>query len=111
MAIKSYLLRDQLFQTLKLNGECCGDGFISHMRWASCLKFSNHEQVKTVLQERREDLVLDRSLESCPIDEVNKVFNIALMCLESDPSKRPTMADAVKMLEYRGKYFEDAVSE
>lgn len=67
--------------------------------------------VKTVLQERREDLVLDQSLESCPIDEVNKVFNIALMCLESDPSKRPTMADVIKMLEYRGKYFEDAVSE
>ncbi|KAL9251672.1 Receptor-like serine/threonine-protein kinase-like protein [Drosera capensis] len=67
--------------------------------------------VKTVLQQRREDLVIDRSLESCPIDEVNKVFNIALMCLESDPSKRPTMADVVKMLEYPGKYFEDAVSE
>lgn len=33
------------------------------------------------------------------MDEVNKTFNIALMCLETDPSKRPTMAEVVKMLE------------
>lgn len=57
------------------------------------------EQVKTVVEEKKEDHVLDSNLESCPIDEVNSVFNIALMCLEPDPSKRPSMAEVVKMLE------------
>jgi len=33
------------------------------------------------------------------MQEVNKVFNIAMMCLEADPLKRPTMADVVKMLD------------
>lgn len=57
------------------------------------------EQVKTVVEEKKEDHVLDSNLESCPIDEVNGVFNIALTCLEPEPSKRPSMAEVVKMLE------------
>ncbi|GAB4846678.1 hypothetical protein Ancab_025684 [Ancistrocladus abbreviatus] len=56
--------------------------------------------VKTVVQEKREEFVLDRSLDTCPIDEVNQVFRIAIMCLESEPSSRPTMAEVVKMLEH-----------
>ncbi|KMS98129.1 hypothetical protein BVRB_4g095170 [Beta vulgaris subsp. vulgaris] len=55
--------------------------------------------VKAVVQEKREEDVLDSSLELCPIKEVNSVFSIALMCLETEPLKRPTMADIVKMLE------------
>ncbi|KAG8472314.1 hypothetical protein CXB51_035289 [Gossypium anomalum] len=55
--------------------------------------------VKGVVEERREEYVVDNILGSCPVDEVNKTFNIALMCLETDPSKRPTMAEVVKMLE------------
>lgn len=57
------------------------------------------EQVKTVVEEKKEDHVLDSNLESCPIDEINSVFCIALMCLEPEPSKRPSMAEVVKMLE------------
>ncbi|KAL2496565.1 Receptor-like serine/threonine-protein kinase [Forsythia ovata] len=55
--------------------------------------------VKTVVQEKREEHVLDRSLEDFPVEEVNGVFNIALMCLEPEPYKRPTMAEVLKMLE------------
>ncbi|KAG8386494.1 hypothetical protein BUALT_Bualt03G0154400 [Buddleja alternifolia] len=55
--------------------------------------------VKTVVQEKREEYVLDSSLEDCPVDEVNRVFSIALMCLEPEPSNRPTMAEVLKMLE------------
>ena len=57
------------------------------------------EQVKSVVEERKEELVLDESLRSCPIEEVNNVFNIAMTCLESEPLKRPTMAEVVKLLE------------
>ncbi|CAN4103011.1 unnamed protein product [Withania somnifera] len=55
--------------------------------------------VKVVVQEKREEYVLDKNLEEFPIDEINHVFNIALMCLETDPYKRPTMAEVVIMLE------------
>ncbi|XP_062087245.1 receptor-like serine/threonine-protein kinase At1g78530 isoform X2 [Humulus lupulus] len=55
--------------------------------------------VKTVVHEKREELVLDRNLDDFPVEEINRTFNIALMCLETEPSKRPSMADIVKMLE------------
>ncbi|GMJ11391.1 hypothetical protein like AT1G78530 [Hibiscus trionum] len=56
--------------------------------------------VKGVVEERREEYVVDSSLGcSCPMDEINKTFNAALLCLETDPTKRPTMAEVVKMLE------------
>lgn len=56
-------------------------------------------QVKTVVEEKREGYVIDSRLEDYHVDEINQVFNIALMCLESEPSKRPTMSEVVKMLE------------
>ncbi|KAH7512754.1 hypothetical protein FEM48_Zijuj12G0123900 [Ziziphus jujuba var. spinosa] len=57
--------------------------------------------VKTVVEQKREDHVLDSNLECCTVDEneINSVFNIALICLEPEPSKRPSMAEVVKMLE------------
>ncbi|KAE9585112.1 hypothetical protein Lal_00017858 [Lupinus albus] len=54
--------------------------------------------VKAVVGEKKEELVLDNSLGCCPMQEINKVFNIAMMCLESDPLNRPTMAEIVNML-------------
>ncbi|XP_054811605.1 receptor-like serine/threonine-protein kinase At1g78530 [Prosopis cineraria] len=55
--------------------------------------------VKAVVQEKEEELVLDNRLGSCPMQEVKNVFKIAMMCLESDPLKRPTMAEVVSLLE------------
>ncbi|XP_028754369.1 receptor-like serine/threonine-protein kinase At1g78530 [Neltuma alba] len=55
--------------------------------------------VKAVVQEKKEELVLDDRLGTCPIQEVNNLFNIAMMCLESDPLKRPTMEEVVSLLE------------
>lgn len=34
-----------------------------------------------------------------PLDEIKSVFQIAMMCLEPEPSKRPTMVEVFKMLE------------
>ncbi|KAL5731900.1 hypothetical protein ACHQM5_004584 [Ranunculus cassubicifolius] len=55
--------------------------------------------VKAVVDKRTEEHAVDSSLDSYPLHEVKNVFIVALMCLESDPSKRPAMADVVKMLE------------
>ncbi|KAJ4842388.1 hypothetical protein Tsubulata_000932, partial [Turnera subulata] len=50
-------------------------------------------------KDKREEYVLDSSLKNCPTEEINNVFRIAFVCLEPDPSNRPTMAQIVKMLE------------
>ncbi|KAL3631496.1 hypothetical protein CASFOL_024480 [Castilleja foliolosa] len=55
--------------------------------------------VKSVVQEKKEEYVLDSCLTDCPADEINRVFSIAMMCLESEPSTRPAMSEVVKMLE------------
>lgn len=55
--------------------------------------------MKGVVQDKKEEYFLDNRLECYPIDEVNRVFNIALMCLETEPSKRPNMSEVLKMLE------------
>nr|GME06355.1 receptor-like serine/threonine-protein kinase At1g78530 [Ipomoea batatas] len=55
--------------------------------------------VKAVVASKREEYVVDSNLEKCPIDETIQVFNVAMMCLEYEPSKRPTMAEVVKLLE------------
>ncbi|KAK7401726.1 hypothetical protein VNO78_13429 [Psophocarpus tetragonolobus] len=57
--------------------------------------------VKAVVRNNKEELVLDKSLGSCSMQEVYKVFNIAMMCLEPDPLNRPTMAEVVNLLEQR----------
>lgn len=56
-------------------------------------------QVQVVVQEKKEEYVIDSVLKNYSSEEVNAVFGIALMCLESDPTRRPTMAEVVKMLE------------
>ncbi|KAK1399204.1 putative ATP binding protein [Heracleum sosnowskyi] len=55
--------------------------------------------VQVVVQEKREEYVIDNVLKNYLSEEINAVFGIALMCLESDPTRRPTMAEVVKMLE------------
>ncbi|CAI9757101.1 unnamed protein product [Fraxinus pennsylvanica] len=75
-----------------LKGKPAGEVFIEEgtklVTWA-----------KTVVQEKQEEPVLDSSLEDFPVDEVNGVFNIALMCLEPEPYKRPTMEEVLNILE------------
>lgn len=56
-------------------------------------------QVKSVVEGKREEYVLDSRLADCPKDEIHSVFSIALMCLEAEPSRRPTMIEVLKMLE------------
>ncbi|GKV04200.1 hypothetical protein SLEP1_g16394 [Rubroshorea leprosula] len=55
--------------------------------------------VKAVIEDKKEEHVADSNMRCCPIDEINNVFSIALMCLETEPANRPTMAEVVKMLE------------
>ncbi|KAG2585888.1 hypothetical protein PVAP13_5NG095501 [Panicum virgatum] len=60
--------------------------------------------VKETMEEKREEHAVDEALlRQCggllPADEVKLVFAVADKCLDSDPGKRPTMAQVVKMLE------------
>ncbi|KAL8103269.1 receptor-like serine/threonine-protein kinase At1g78530 [Apium graveolens] len=57
-------------------------------------------KVQVVVQEKRKEYVIDSVLKDHPSEEVNYVFSVALMCLESDPTRRPTMEEVVKMLEH-----------
>lgn len=51
------------------------------------------------MRDNKEEYVLDNSLTSVPVDEINGVFGIALVCIDPEPFNRPTMAEVVKMLE------------
>ncbi|XP_051115168.1 receptor-like serine/threonine-protein kinase At1g78530 isoform X2 [Andrographis paniculata] len=57
--------------------------------------------VRSVVLEKKEEHVMDGRLTECEwpaVEEVKHVFSIAVMCLETEPTKRPTMAEVVKML-------------
>ncbi|XP_010428983.1 PREDICTED: receptor-like serine/threonine-protein kinase At1g78530 [Camelina sativa] len=56
--------------------------------------------VKGVVRDQREEVVIDNRLRGSPVQELNDVFGIAMMCLEPEPIVRPTMAEVVKLLEY-----------
>lgn len=55
--------------------------------------------MKAVVEDDKEEYAIDNELGSSPLVEVKNVFNIAMKCLESDPTKRPTMAEVFKMIE------------
>ncbi|KAK9056880.1 hypothetical protein SSX86_024244 [Deinandra increscens subsp. villosa] len=55
--------------------------------------------VKTVVQDNKEEYYLDNRLECCSMDDINQAFVVALMCLETDPSKRPNMLQVLNLLE------------
>ncbi|KAK9132475.1 hypothetical protein Scep_012003 [Stephania cephalantha] len=55
--------------------------------------------VKAIVDTESEEFAIDSRVGCCPLDEVKSVFSIAFMCLQSEPSNRPTMAEVVKMLE------------
>ncbi|GLT62250.1 hypothetical protein SLA2020_349000 [Shorea laevis] len=55
--------------------------------------------VRAVIEDKKEEYVADSNMRCCPTGEINNVFSIALMCLETEPANRPTMAEVVKMLE------------
>ncbi|XP_051135587.1 receptor-like serine/threonine-protein kinase At1g78530 [Andrographis paniculata] len=56
--------------------------------------------VKLVVQEEKEEYVIDKCLVNSPTKEINRAFDIALMCLETEPNNRPTMSEVLKMLEH-----------
>ncbi|KAD0085678.1 hypothetical protein E3N88_44801 [Mikania micrantha] len=51
------------------------------------------------VKDKREEHYVDNRLEGYCMDEINQAFVIALMCLETEPSKRPNMLEVLKMLE------------
>jgi len=60
-------------------------------------------QVKGVVRDQREEVVIDNRLRGSSVqenEEMNDVFGIAMMCLEPEPAIRPAMTEVVKLLEY-----------
>ncbi|XP_017979822.1 PREDICTED: receptor-like serine/threonine-protein kinase At1g78530 [Theobroma cacao] len=61
--------------------------------------------VKGVVEERREEYVLDSSLGSCPVDEINNAFNVALMCLETEQTVLHTSPDFLNFVTEKQECF------
>ncbi|MQM15367.1 hypothetical protein Taro_048309 [Colocasia esculenta] len=55
--------------------------------------------VKEAVSDKREELALDSSLVYFPLADVQTMFSIAEKCLETDPLRRPTMSEVLKLLE------------
>lgn len=53
-----------------------------------------------MVRDQREEVVIDNRLRGSPVQEMNDLFGIAMMCLEPEPDVRPTMTEVVKLLEY-----------
>lgn len=57
------------------------------------------EQIKKLLRENRLTDIVDGNLETYDPKEVETVVQVALLCTQSSPEDRPTMAEVVKMLQ------------
>lgn len=57
-------------------------------------------QVRTLHEERRLEVLIDRDLKGCfdPM-EVEKTVELALQCTQSHPNLRPKMSEVLKILE------------
>jgi hypothetical protein len=60
----------------------------------------NHSgQIKKLQRENRLDDIVDGNLKSYVPREVETIVQVALLCTQSSPKGRPTMAEVVRMLE------------
>ncbi|XP_021274175.1 probable LRR receptor-like serine/threonine-protein kinase At5g63710 isoform X2 [Herrania umbratica] len=57
------------------------------------------DHIKKLLREDRVDDIVDRNLKIYDPKEVKTIVRVALLCTQSSPEDRPTMAEVVKMLE------------
>ncbi|GAB2298582.1 hypothetical protein Dimus_032649 [Dionaea muscipula] len=57
--------------------------------------------VRSLYQEKRLEMVVDRDLKDCIIDAVvvEKIVEVAMLCTQSDPRLRPKMSEVLKVLE------------
>lgn len=58
-----------------------------------------YEQIKKLLRENRVDDIVDGNLKIYDAKEVETIVRVALLCTQSSPEDRPTMAEVVKMLD------------
>jgi hypothetical protein len=60
----------------------------------------NHSgQIKKLQRENRLDDIVDGNLKSYDPREVETIVQVALLCTQSSPEGRPTMAEVVRMLQ------------
>lgn len=71
--------------------------------WQASGLFMFFVQVKVLLENKKFEILVDDDLNDNYIeDEVESLFQIALVCTQSDPIKRPKMSEVVKMLDGDG---------
>ncbi|KAL1163038.1 hypothetical protein V6Z11_A07G242100 [Gossypium hirsutum] len=57
------------------------------------------DHIKKLLRENRVDDIVDENLKIYDAKEVETIVRVALLCTQSSPEDRPTMAEVVKMLD------------
>lgn len=57
------------------------------------------QQIKKLQRENRLQDIVDGNLKSYEPNEVETIIQVALLCTQSLPEDRPTMAEVVKMLQ------------
>ncbi|WCJ37748.1 Leucine-rich repeat protein kinase family protein [Euphorbia peplus] len=57
------------------------------------------DHIKKLLKENRLEDIVDKSLKVYECKEVETIVKVALLCTQSQPEQRPTMAEVVKMLQ------------
>lgn len=56
-------------------------------------------QVKTLNEEKRLEVLVDRDLKGFNAEDLEKAVELALMCTKSQPTVRPKMSEVMKVLE------------
>ena len=63
---------------------------------------NDNSQIRKLQREHRLDDIVDNNLKTYVPREVETIVQVALLCTQSSPEDRPTMAQVVKMMQGEG---------
>ncbi|KAL2459941.1 putative LRR receptor-like serine/threonine-protein kinase [Abeliophyllum distichum] len=65
-------------------------------------RLEDEEEIKKLLREKKLEDIVDENLNSYDPKEVETILQVAMLCTQSSPEDRPTMAEVVSMLRVVG---------